>query len=196
MGASAVHLHKLDAVQETAERLCQISFQPLVISSQGQCYWSAVKVAGLSMSEASPEFSPILFSETHPRCLRYINDDTLLLWSIGFIHKEFPGLDFHCLVYYCFGLEGERSSRGIFCCASFFTETLPQQTIHTNTRSSFKALSLVLHINTRNTARHRLPRLVSCCLFCYCTTFRIHPVFFVVLFDLSAAEMCRFCHLP
>ena len=29
MGASAVHLHKLDAVQKVAERLCQISFQPL-----------------------------------------------------------------------------------------------------------------------------------------------------------------------
>ena len=29
MGASAVHLHKLDAVQKAAERLCQVSFQPL-----------------------------------------------------------------------------------------------------------------------------------------------------------------------
>ena len=29
MGTSAVHLHKLDAVQKAAERLCQISFQPL-----------------------------------------------------------------------------------------------------------------------------------------------------------------------
>ena len=29
MSASAVHLHKLDAVQKAAERLCQVSFQPL-----------------------------------------------------------------------------------------------------------------------------------------------------------------------
>ena len=41
MGASAVHLHKLDAVQKAAGRLCQISFQPLSSRCCASC-WTLV----------------------------------------------------------------------------------------------------------------------------------------------------------
>ena len=41
MGASAVHLHKLDAVQTAVEKLSDYN-SILVISLQGQCHWPAV----------------------------------------------------------------------------------------------------------------------------------------------------------
>ena len=35
MGASAVHLHKLDMVQKAAEKLCQITFSSLLSHRKG-----------------------------------------------------------------------------------------------------------------------------------------------------------------
>ena len=81
MGASAVHLHKLDAVQKAAERLCQISFQPLSSRRKAGAIGLLCKFLDSRCQQPLQNFSPTLVSVTHPRCLRYISDDPLLLRS-------------------------------------------------------------------------------------------------------------------
>ena len=80
MGASAVHLHKLDAVQKAAERLCQISFQPLSSRRKAGAIGLLCKLLDSHCQQPLQNFSPTLVSVTHPRCLRY---DPLLLRSSG-----------------------------------------------------------------------------------------------------------------
>ena len=81
MGASAMHLHKLDAVQKAAERLCQISFQPLSSRRKAGAIGLLCKLLDSHCQQPLQNFSPTLVSVTHPRCLRYISDDPLLLRS-------------------------------------------------------------------------------------------------------------------
>ena len=81
MGASAVHLHKLDAVQKAAERLCQVSFQPLSSHHKAGAIGLLCKLLDSRCQQPLQNFSPTLVSVTHPRCLRYISDDPLLLRS-------------------------------------------------------------------------------------------------------------------
>ena len=72
MGASVLHLHKLDAVQKVAETLCQITFQSLLFHCQ---------------------------ASAHPHHLQYVIDDPLLLQS--FVKYKSLNLflnNFHCLV--------------------------------------------------------------------------------------------------
>ena len=84
MGALAVHSHKMDAIQITAERLCHVRISlTTVILSQGQCCRPrpAVQAARLSISTATLEFL------SHP-CLSHtflqfaIYPTPLLLWSL------------------------------------------------------------------------------------------------------------------
>ena len=81
MGASAVHLHKLDAVQKAAERLCQVSFQPLSSRRKASAIGLLCKLLDFHCQQPLQNFRPTLVSVTHSRYLRYVNDDPLLLQS-------------------------------------------------------------------------------------------------------------------
>ena len=79
MGASAVHLHKLDAVQKAAERLCQVSFQPLSSRRKASAIGLLCKLLDSHCRRPLQNFCPTLVSVTHSRYLRYVSDDPLLL---------------------------------------------------------------------------------------------------------------------
>ena len=55
MGASAIHVHKLDPIQQVAESMCQVTF---VISLESQCYWLVVHIIRQSMLGTTPGFLP------------------------------------------------------------------------------------------------------------------------------------------
>ena len=57
MGAFAVHLHKLDAVQKAAEKLLDY-ISILVISLQGQYHWPTLQAARFPISATTPGFLP------------------------------------------------------------------------------------------------------------------------------------------
>ena len=79
MGASAVHLHKLDAVQKAAERLCQVSFPPLSSRRKASAIGLLCKLLDSHCQRPLQNFCPTLVSVTHSRYLRYVSDDPLLL---------------------------------------------------------------------------------------------------------------------
>ena len=79
MGASAVHLHKLDAVQKAAEKLRQTAFQSLSSHRKASAIALLCKLLDSHCWQPLHIFYPTLISVTHPSCLRYVNDDPLLL---------------------------------------------------------------------------------------------------------------------
>ena len=81
MGASAVHLHKLDAVQKAAEKLCQTAFQSLSSCRKASAIGLLCKLLDSHCRQPLQVFRPTLISVTHPHHLRYVNDDPLLLQS-------------------------------------------------------------------------------------------------------------------
>ena len=71
MDASAVHLHKLDALTRQLITVIVISSQ-VVISSQGQWHWPAVQAAGFPLSATTPGFAlPLFLSHILPSTLRH-----------------------------------------------------------------------------------------------------------------------------
>ena len=69
MSASAVHLHKLDAVQKAAEKLCQTAFQSLSSRHKASAIGLLCKLLDSHCRQPLQIFSPTLISVTHPRCL-------------------------------------------------------------------------------------------------------------------------------
>ena len=81
IGASAVHLHKLDAVQKAAEKLCQTAFQSLSSCRKAGAIGLLCKLLDSHCWQPLQIFCPTLISVTHPCRLRYVNDDPLPLQS-------------------------------------------------------------------------------------------------------------------
>ena len=96
MGASAVHLHKLDAVQTAVEKLSDYN-SILVISLQGQCHWPAVWAAGFPLSATTPDFlsHPYLCHTPPPSEICYWWSFAAAkfceAWLTEFIYKQFSG---------------------------------------------------------------------------------------------------------
>ena len=81
MGASAVHLHKLDAAQKAAEKLCHTAFQSLSFHCKASAIGLLCKLLDSYCRQPLQIFCPTLISVTHPCHPQYVNDDPLLLQS-------------------------------------------------------------------------------------------------------------------
>ena len=69
MGASATHLHKLDAVQTAAEKLCQTAFPSLLSCHKASAIGLLCKLLDSHCRQPLQIFCPTLISVTHPHRL-------------------------------------------------------------------------------------------------------------------------------
>ena len=79
MGASAVHLHKLDSVQKMAKKLREVTFSSLSAHREASAIGLLCKLLDSQCQGPLQTFCPTLVSITCARSLRHVIDDPLLL---------------------------------------------------------------------------------------------------------------------
>ena len=115
MGASAIHLHKLDSIQKMVEKLCGTTFSSLASRCNANSIDPLCKLLDLRCQGLLHKFCPILTSVTHAYSFCYhIMDDSFLLQrlvkcnSLDLFINSFSGHDSFYLGHHPIDFEGKR----------------------------------------------------------------------------------------